>query len=407
MRGDDGVGDLLRELAPQVLGALVRRHGDFARCEDAVAEALGEAHGTWSARGVPEHPRGWLRTVATRRLVDGLRADAARERREATVSQEARLFAADTAPGTDDTLAVLVLCAHPALTPASQLALTLRAVGGLRTAEIARALLVPEATVAQRISRAKAAIRAAGARFALPEGARMRARLAVVHQVLYLVFTEGWAASGGNDLLRPDLSAEAIRLARLLHSRSPTSPETAGLLALMLLHDSRRPARTDAAGALVPLGEQDRSRWDAGAVTEGIALVTAALARGPAGPYQVQAAIAAVHAEAPDAASTDWPQIVGLYDALARMAPDPVVALNRAVAVGMAEGAAAGLALVEALEREGSLAGHHRVDAVRAHLLERLGDPARAAASYRAAARGATNGAERRFLVLRATRLER
>jgi RNA polymerase sigma factor (sigma-70 family) len=394
----------LRELAPQVLGALVRRHGDFTRCEDAVQEALVAAYSAW-ADAPPDNPRGWLTSVATRRLIDGLRADAARERRESSVAQEARLFAPapDEPEPTDDTLALLVLCCHPALTAPSQLALTLRAVGGLTTAEIAQALLIPETTVGVRISRAKASIRSAGARFTLPPTEELAQRLDVVRQILYLMFNEGWSASSGPDLLRPDLTAEALRLTRLLHERLPSSNETTGLLALMLLQDSRRETRTDDAGWLVPLAEQDRSRWDSAAIAEGTALVSHALSTGPAGAYQVQAAIAALHAEAPSTEATDWAQIVGLYEALERIAPNPMVSLNRAVAVAMATGPEAGLALVKELS-VGPLADHHRLAAVRAHLLELTQDWAGAAAAYREAAAHATNQAEQRFLALRATR---
>jgi predicted RNA polymerase sigma factor len=401
------VEDLLRELAPQVLGALVRRHGNLARCEDAVQDAVVAAHAAWSADGLPREPRAWLRTVATRRLVDDVRATAARERREAAVAQHTRLFApaADVPERGDDGLALLVLCCHPALSAASQLALTLRAVTGLSTAAVARALLVPEATAGQRISRAKATIRAAGGRFTLPDPAELAARLPVVHQVLYLMFNEGWSASEGDELLRPELTTEALRLGRLLHGYLPSSGETTGLLALMLLQDSRRAARTDAGGALVPLAEQDRSRWDQSAVAEGAALVVEALTAGPAGSYALQAAIAAVHAQAPSSERTDWAQVVGLYDALHRLAPNPVVELNRAVAVGMAHGPAAGLAALATLTG-GPLAGHHRLAAVQAHLLEASGDEAAAAERYRTAARLATNAREQRFLALRASRLE-
>jgi predicted RNA polymerase sigma factor len=401
------VEDLLRELAPQVLGALVRRHGNLARCEDAVQDAVVAAHAAWSADGLPREPRAWLRTVATRRLVDDVRATAARERREAAVAQHTRLFApaADVPERGDDGLALLVLCCHPALSAASQLALTLRAVTGLSTAAVARALLVPEATAGQRISRAKATLRAAGGRFTLPDPAELAARLPVVHQVLYLMFNEGWSASEGDELLRPELTTEALRLGRLLHGYLPSSGETTGLLALMLLQDSRRAARTDAGGALVPLAEQDRSRWDQSAVAEGAALVVEALTAGPAGSYALQAAIAAVHAQAPSSERTDWAQVVGLYDALHRLAPNPVVELNRAVAVGMAHGPAAGLAALATLTG-GPLAGHHRLAAVQAHLLEAAGDEAAAAERYRTAARLATNAREQRFLALRASRLE-
>jgi RNA polymerase sigma factor (sigma-70 family) len=407
MTGAPRAEDLLRELAPQVLGALVRRHGDFGRCEDALQEALVAAHATWPTGGVPDAPRAWLVTVATRRLVDSVRADAARERREAAVSQELRLFApaADGEPAEhDDSLALLVLCCHPALTPASQLALTLRAVGGLTTAEIAQALLLPEATVTRRITRAKTAVRDAGARFPLPTGDELRTRLDVVHQVLYLMATEGHAPATGSQVHRPRLGAEALRLARLLHRRLPSSSETTGLLALLLLLEARRATRQDADGALVPLAEQDRSRWDRAAIAEAGDLVASALRTGPVGPYQLQAAVAALHAEAPSSEDTDWAEVVGLYDLLERIAPNPVTTLNRAVAVGMRDGPAAGLELVRELAA-GPLAGHHRLDAVRGHLLELAGDAPGAAEAYRAAASRATNLAEQRFLALRARRL--
>ncbi|WP_298991416.1 RNA polymerase sigma factor [uncultured Pseudokineococcus sp.] len=405
---DRRVEDLLRELTPQVLGALVRRHGDLARCEDAVQEALLAAHTAWVADGVPGSPRGWLVTVATRRLIDALRADAARERRELALSQQVRLFApaADEEPQQgDDSLALLFLCCHPALTPASQLVLTLRAVGGLTTAEIAAALLLPETTVARRITRAKATVREAGARFAVPSGPELIARLDVVHQVLYLVFTEGHAAAAGPELNRPNLCAEALRLARLLHGSLPSSSETTGLLALMLLVDSRRATRQDDDGALVPLAEQDRDRWDHAAITEGARLTEAALRTGPVGPYQLQAAVAAVHALAPSAEDTDWAEIVGLFDVLQRLAPSPVVDLNRAVALGMRDGPRAGLAALDDLDA-GPLATGHRLPAVRAYLLERAGDTAAAALSYRQAAARATNLAEQKHLALRARRAE-
>ncbi|WP_299040358.1 RNA polymerase sigma factor [uncultured Pseudokineococcus sp.] len=406
--GHQRAEDLLRELTPQVLGALLRRHGDFGRCEDALQEALVAAHTAWPVDGVPDSPRGWLTTVATRRLIDAIRADAARQRREVAVSQQVRLFApaADEEPRSgDDSLALLFLCCHPSLTPASQLALTLRAVGGLTTAQIAVALLLPETTVAQRITRAKAAVRAAGARFTLPRGSELLTRLDVVHQVLYLMFTEGHSAAAGPGLRRQELCTEALRLARLLHQRLPSSSETTGLLALLLLVDSRRATRETSDGVLVPLSEQDRTRWDRQAIAEGAALTTSALRSGPLGPYQLQAAIAALHAQAPRSEDTDWEEVVGLYDVLLRIAPNPVVALNRAVAVGMRDGPAAGLALLEDLAT-GALAGHHRLDAVRAHLLERAGDASAAATAYRAAATRATNLAEQHYLFLRAQEVE-
>ncbi|GIF47819.1 RNA polymerase sigma factor (sigma-70 family) [Asanoa ferruginea] len=390
---------LLRDLAPQVLAAVVRHFGDFDAAEDAVQEALLAAATRWPVDGVPDNPRGWLVTVASRARIAAWRRDSARERREETV---ARLTPAPAAPGParDDTLTLLLLCGHPALTPASQVALTLRAVGGLTTAEIARALLVPEATVAQRISRAKATIRAAGARFTLPPPEELPARLAAVLHVLYLIFNEGYTASSGERLHRVELTAEAIRLARQLHERLPGDGEVAGLLALMLLTDARRPARTRADGALVPLDEQDRSRWDRAAIVEGVDLVSAALTSTAVGPYQLQAAIAAVHDEAEAAADTDWRQILGLYDALDRIAPGPMVTLNRVVAVAMVHGPAAGL---DALAAAGPvLEGHHRVAAVRAHLLEMAGDLAGARAEYEQAARQTLSAPERAYLEGRA-----
>jgi RNA polymerase sigma factor (sigma-70 family) len=407
------VEDLLRELAPQVLGALVRRYGQFDLCEDAVQEALLAAAVQWPGRGIPEHPRGWLVTVASRRLTDQVRGESARRRREATVAASSpadELVApgpdADLAAASDDTLTLLFLCCHPALSPASQVALTLRAVGGLTTAQVARAFLVPEATMAQRISRAKQTIKAAGARFAPPPAEERADRLRVVLQVLYLVFNEGYAASSGPDLQRADLTGEAIRLARQLRRLLPDDGEVAGLLALMLLTDARRPARARADGSLVPLAEQDRSRWDAAAIAEGTALVEATLARAPLGPYQLQAAIAAVHDEAARSEDTDWPQILVLYELLERLAPSPVVTLNHAVALAMVRGPRAGLELLATLDSDGRLAGHHRLDAVRAHLLELAGDPAAARDAYRAAARRTTSLPEQRYLEGRAARLD-
>jgi RNA polymerase sigma factor (sigma-70 family) len=384
---------LLRELAPQVLAAVVRHSGDFDAAEDAVQEALLAAATQWPVDGVPDNPRGWLVTVASRARIAAWRRDTARERREQAV---AKMPAGAPGPARDDTLTLLLLCCHPALTPASQVALTLRAVGGLTTAEIARALLVPEATVAQRISRAKQTIRAAGARFTLPPAGELPARLAAVLHVLYLIFNEGYTASSGERLHRVELTAEAIRLARQLHERLPGDGEVAGLLALMLLTDARRPARTRADGALVPLAEQDRSLWDRAAIAEGVDLVSTALTSTAVGTYQLQAAIAAVHDEAPAAADTDWPQILGLYDALDRIAPGPMVTLNRVVAVAMVHGPGAGL---HALAAAGAvLEGHHRVAAVRAHLLEMAGDRAGARAAYEQAARQTLSAPERAYL---------
>jgi RNA polymerase sigma factor (sigma-70 family) len=395
-----------------VLGVLARRHGDFAAAEDAVQEALIAAAKQWPEQGVPQNPRGWLYHVAARRMTDHLRSEVARRRREDAVAQEVLAEWAFVPPPDveigaerDDTLALLLMCCHPALTPASAIALTLRAVGGLTTLEIARAFLVPEATMAQRISRAKQTIKAAGARFAPPPPEERADRLRVVLRVLYLIFNEGYAASSGPDLQRAELTTEAIRLARELHRLLPDDGEVAGLLALMLLTDARRPARTLPDGSLVPLASQDRSRWDADAIAEGVALVTDTLARAPVGPYQLQAAIAAVHDEAARAADTDWPQILVLYELLERLDPSPVVTLNHAVALAMVRGPRAGLDLLATLDGDARLAGHHRLDAVRAHLLELAGDPAAAREHYRAAARRTTSLPEQRYLEGRAARL--
>ncbi|WP_395362619.1 RNA polymerase sigma factor [Streptomyces sp. YH02] len=412
MSGSAEVEDLLRTYAPQVLGALVRRYGTFDLCEDAVQEALIAAAQQWPADGVPDNPRGWLVTVATRRFVDLVRSEAARRRREdavalATPDAELLAGAADEAPGgdRDDSLSLLFLCCHPELSPPSRIALTLRAVGGLTTAQIAAAFLVPESTMAQRISRAKQTIRAAGGSFALPPGEDRTARLAEVRHVLYLIFNEGYTASGGEELTAPELSTEAIRLARLLHRLLPEDTETAGLLALMLLTDARRPARTGPHGELVPLAEQDRGRWDGRLVAEGVELISRTLPRGQVGPYQLQAAIAAVHDEAETAGATDWPQILALYELLERTGPNPMVTLNRAVAVAMVEGPAAGLTLLDELARDRRLARHHRLLATRAHLLELLGEKETAAEAYREAARRTTSAPERRHLTERARRL--
>ncbi|MGW4054404.1 RNA polymerase sigma factor [Streptomyces sp. NPDC004779] len=407
-----GVEELLRASAPRVLGALVRRHGDFYGCEDAVQEALIAAARQWPEQGVPERPGSWLLAVAHRKYVDQVRSEAARRRREDTVAlatpaAELLAPAADQAPDTDrdDSLALLFLCCHRDLSPPSRIALTLRAVGGLTTAQIAAAFLVPEATMAQRISRAKQTVRAAGDALVLPEAGDRAARLAEVRHVLYLVFNEGYTASGGEELTAPELSSEAIRLARLLHRLVPEDTETAGLLALMLLTDARRPARTGPHGELVPLAEQDRSRWDAALVAEGVGLISRTLPRGQVGPYQIQAAIAAVHDEAEAAETTDWPQILALYELLERTGPNPMVTLNRAVAVAMVEGPGAGLALLDTLAADKRMARHHRLLATRAHLLELSGEPAAAAVAYREAARRTTSAPERRHLTERARRL--
>ncbi len=388
----------------------MRRYGDFGRAEDAVQEALLAAVEAWRADGVPEHPAGWLRTVAARRYVDQVRADAARQRREhalldATPRDALVAPPADAGPLRDDLLELLFLCCHPALGPSAQVALTLRAVGGLTTPEIAAAFLVPEKTMGQRIVRAKQRLRDAGAGFELPPDPERGPRLAVVLRVLYLIFNEGYAASSGPALRRVDLTRQAVRLTRRLHRRLPADGEVAGLLALMLLTEARGPARTGPAGELVPLAEQDRTRWDRTAIAEGTALVTHALSTAPVGPYQVQAAIAAVHAEAPSTDDTDWPQVLALYELLERLAPGPAVTLNRAVALGMVHGPRAGLDLLGELA-DGPLAGHHRLLAVRAHLLERAGEPVAAARAWREAARLAGSLPEQRFLRRQAARLD-
>ena len=406
------VEDLLRQFAPQVLGSLVRRYGHFDLAEDAVQEALLAAALQWPEQGIPENPRGWLITVAVRRLTDELRSDEARRRREERAAAELPREHVEPPPdpervpaGEDDTLTLFFLCAHPALSPASQLALTLRAVGGLATAEIARAFLVPDATIAQRISRAKQQIKASRIPFKLPAESERAERLTVVLHVLYLIFNEGYTASSGPDLQRGELTSEAIRLAREVRRLLPDDGEVAALLALMLLTDARRAARTRADGSLVPLAEQDRERWNGSYIEEGVALVTDALARSPLGPYQLQAAIAAVHDEAAQAADTDWPQILVLYELLERISPNPMVTLNHAVAVAMVKGPQAGLELLGPLDDDRRLAEHHRLDAVRAHLLEMAGDRAAARSSYRRAARRTTSLAERRYLEARANRL--
>jgi len=391
----------------------MRRYGRFDACEDAVQEALSSAAVAWPEEGVPESPRGWLITVASRRLVDELRSEDARRRREAGLAALAPRDEAvapspgeERVPDEDDTLTLLTLCCHPALSGPSQVALTLRAVGGLTTAEIARAFMVPEATVAQRISRAKQRIKEAGAEFRMPSAQDHGARMRAVLHVLYVIFDEGYTATSGPDLQRAELTREAIRLTREIRRLLPSDGEVAGLLALMLLTDARRPARTRADGALVPLAEQDRGRWDREAIAEGVALIGDALSRSAVGPYQLQAAIAAVHAEAPTAETTDWPQIVVLYELLERIAPNPMVTLNHAVAVAMASGPQAGLALLAPLDADDRMARSHRLAAVRAHLLEMLGDRAGALEGYREAARRTTSLPERRYLEERAARLK-
>ena len=408
MRTDCATEDLLRELAPQVLGLLVRRHGQFEECEDAVQEAVLAATTRWPADGVPDNPRGWLMTAASRRLIDQVRSDHARRAREAAAvaqNPELRGDRPGDAPATDDTLVLLFGCCHPALTPASQTALTLRAVGGLTTAEIASAFLVPEGTMAARISRAKQSIRAAGSQFSMPSPDEFPERLSVVLHVLYLIFNEGYTASSGCDLQRPDLAREAIRLTRMVREQLPDDGEVAGLLALMLLTDSRRGTRTSPGGDLIPLSEQDRARWDSELIAEGTALITAAMARSPLGPYQLQAAIAATHADAGTAEDTDWHQVHALYKILERLAPNPMVTLNRAIALAEICGPQAGLGLLSTLDGDARMAGHHRLHAVRAHLLESAGDLSAARENYKLAARGTASLAERRYLEGRAARL--
>ncbi|MBB5856090.1 RNA polymerase sigma factor [Amycolatopsis umgeniensis] len=404
MKDDRQVEVLLRELAPQVIGLLVRKHGQFDACEDAVQEALLSAAQQWPEQGIPNSPKSWLATVASRRLVDEWRSESARRRRE---ENDALMDPGEpsTVSDSDDTLTVLFLCCHPSLSASSQLALTLRAVGGLTTGEIANAFLVPESTLAQRISRAKQTIKKAGAEFVLPPPAELAERLRVVLQVLYLIFNEGYTTSAGPDLQRADLTAEAIRLARLLRRLMAGEDEVTGLLALMLLTEARRAARAVGDGSLVPLAEQDRSRWDAEMIAEGVSLVSEALESGPVGPYQVQAAIAAVHDEAATVADTDWPQILALYDVLEKVSPGPVVTLNRAVAVAEVNGPEAGLELLATLEDDSRMSQTHRLDSVRGHLLELAGEAGAAREAYLRAAGKTASEPEKQYLTRRAERL--
>jgi RNA polymerase sigma factor (sigma-70 family) len=398
-RGD--VEDLLREAAPQVLAAVVRRFGDFADSEDAVQEAMIDAARQWPTQGTPESPTGWLIAVASRRMTDRIRADSARRAREERLA--ASLADAGPTAEADDTLALIFMCCRPELTPASAIALTLRAVGGLSTAQIGAAFLVPEKTMGRRIARAKQTVAAAGEPFGLPAAEERTERLRTALSVLYLIFNEGYAASEGADLARTELSAEAIRLTRIARLALPEEPEVGGLLALMLLTDARRPARTDARGELVPLDEQDRSLWDAAAIAEGHQVLAEAIAAGAVGPYQLQAAIAGVHDRARRAEDTDWAEILALYGLLEQVAPGPMVALNRAVAAAMADGPQAGLDMLAQVEPQ--LEGHHRVHAVRGHLLELAGDDAAAHAEYVRAAELTASLPEQRYLTKRATRL--
>ena len=396
---------LLRELAPQVLGAMIRRFGNFGAAEDAVQEALLAAALQWPREGLPENPRGWLVQVAARRMSDHVRSEVARHRRESAAASlsPATGIRFDPEEGEDDTLVLLFMCCHPALTPPSAIALTLRAVGGLTTAEIAHAFLVPEATMAQRISRAKRSIQESGVPFALPTKVERVERLRTVLHVLYLIFNEGYTSSAGAELQRTELAGEAIRLTRLVHEILPGDCEVTGLLALMLLTDARRNARSGPDGELIPLTRQDRSQWDQAQIAEGIALISAALRQGRVGPYQLQAAIAAVHDEAVRAEDTDWPQILALYEILKRMSGSPLVMLNHAIAAAMVHGPAKGLELLATIGER--LEGHHRLDAVRAHLLEMAGDSAGAIEHYRRAAERTTNVPERNYLIAQAARL--
>jgi RNA polymerase sigma factor (sigma-70 family) len=405
------VEPLLRALAPQALGAVVRRSHDFAAAEDAMQEALIAAAKQWPRDGLPDNPRGWLIQVAVRRMTDDLRRDLARRRRETVVAMQidAVVPAADSDDAIteheDDTLVLLFMCCHPALTPSSAIALTLRAVGGLTTAEIANAFLVPEATMAQRISRAKQSIKSSGVPFRLPTDDERAQRLRAVLHVLYLIFSEGYTSSVGETLQRIELAREAIRLTRAVRALLPDDGEVAGLLALMLLTDARRAARTGPNGELIPLTEQNRARWNKAAIAEGGALVTAALSKGSVGAYQLQAAIAAVHDEAVRADDTDWPHILALYGLLDRMSDNPMVTLNHAIAVAVVHGPSAGLARLTALDADPRLAGHYRLDAVRGHLFELSGDRPRAIVHYRTAADKTTSVPERNYLLTQAARL--
>lgn len=396
---------LLRDLAPQVLGAVVRRFGDFAACEDAVQEALLDASQQWPRDGLPETSRAWLIQVASRRMTDHIRSESARRRREQETAIEAERVRVEHPPREDDTLVLLFMCCHPALTLPSAIALTLRAVGGLTTSEIAHAFLVPEATMAQRISRAKQSIRDSGIPFQLPTAEERAQRLRAALHVLYLIFNEGYTSSAGSDLRRDDLAHEAIRLARMMHRLQPDDAEVAGLLALMLLTDARRVARTGSDGELIPLAQQNRTLWNREQIAEGVALLTKTLPRGAVGPYQLQAAIAAVHDEAARAEDTDWQQILALYDLLRHMSDNPMVALNHAVAVAMVHGPHKGLDLLDAFQADPRLTEQHRLDAVRAHLLELTGDHAAAATHFRAAAAKTGSIPERNYLLTQAARL--
>ncbi len=400
---------LIRELAPQVLGVVIRRFRDFAAAEDAVQEALVAAALQWPGDGMPENPRAWLLQVAFRRVADHVRSESARRERETAVARDYGYVAAPAGneldPEQDDTITLLFMCCHPALTPSSAIALTLRAVGGLTTAEIAKAFLVPEATMAQRISRAKQTIKASGVPFRQPTPKDRAHRLRAVLHVLYLIFNEGYTSSDGPQLQRSELSGEAIRLTRRVHELLPDDCEVAGLLALMLLTDARRAARSGPDGELIPLTRQDRHRWDQAQISEGVALLSATLPKGSIGAYQLQAAIAAVHDEAARVEDTDWPQILALYELLKGMSENPMVMLNHAIAVAMVQGASKGLKLLDSLDVDGRLKGHYRLDAVRAHLLEMAGDYQAAGAQYLLAAGRTSSLPERNYLLTQAARV--
>lgn len=403
--------ELLRELTPRVLAIVVRRYRDFAACEDAVQEALLAAAQTWPTQGMPDHPTGWLVRVASRRITDEIRAATARRLREQLVvslvpaDEQIAMICDSSEHERDDTLELFWMCCHPALSPSSQVALTLRAVGGLTTAEIARAYLVPEATMAQRLSRAKQTIKASGIEISQPTAEERAARLGAVLQVLYLIFNEGYAATSGETVQRFDLSSEAIRVTRLLARSIDNAPEVEGLLALMLLTDARRDARTGPLGEVIPLDQQDRSKWDRAAIAEGTALLERALAGGPSGPYQVQAAIAALHDEAPSTEETDWHQIVALYEVFIAIHDNPIARLAHAIAVAMIDGPTSGLILIDAIARDPRMKDNYRVEAARGHLHERAGDTGAAIRCYRKAAAGTANTPERNYLLLRAGRL--